>query len=284
MKPVFCITSDIHEEDREIVFGILYSFNTLGYEEMERASGISVKSYFEDHQAVIQVERNIAKNIPHAILSSDEVIFQDWNKNWKDSIDPVLLSENIWVSPSWCKPEMKKKDSWIKIEPKMAFGTGRHESTRLAAQALVSLGSPPKKTSLLDIGTGSGILCFVGNILGYSMSIGIDNDLWCAGSLIENREINRAAPTTSFAISSIESIREKKHFHIIIVNMIRGSSEDIIKISQRYLLKNGYLIWSGLLYEEKAIIKQFLRIHEWSIVSENHENEWMCYILKKDEG
>ena len=281
MKSVFCLTSDIHKEDREILFGILYSHNTLGYEEIESTSGISIKSYFKDKQGARQTEINIVKNIPHAIISSDEINFIDWNKNWKDSIDPVLLTENIWVSPSWCKPEIKENDTWIKIEPKMAFGTGRHETTRLAAQSLMSIKKPEKNSFLLDIGTGSGILCFVGNISGYTMSIGIDNDIWCRSSLIENRNINNSPKNISFVTGSIESIRKKALFHIIVVNMVRESSEELVKACQKYLLKNGYLIWSGLLYNENESIKQFLRIYGWSIVSEKKENEWLCYVLSK---
>ncbi|MGD9201362.1 MAG: 50S ribosomal protein L11 methyltransferase [Chitinispirillia bacterium] len=281
MKPVFCLISEIYKEDREILFGILYYYNTLGYEEIDCLPRISVKSYFSDKQTNRQAEKEIVKIFPHAKISSNRIIYQDWNKNWKDSIDPVLLTENIWVSPSWCKPEIRKNDAWIKIEPKMAFGTGRHETTKLAAQALVSVKQPEKKSFLLDIGTGSGILCFLGNILGYGMSVGIDIDLWCRNSLIENKKINNAQKKTSFVIGTIESIRKKDFFKIIVVNMIRESSEEIIKVSHKYLKKDGYLIWSGLLFDEQESIQQFLKIYGWSVIDMKNENEWLCYILRK---
>ena len=283
MKNYYCLSLVADKEQKEVLLGICYSFGMEGSEEEEKEKSVLLKCYFQDRGAVDKAREHIKEVIPSAQIGISKIDDQDWNEKWRELIEPVKITENICVSPAWLKPNLKKGDHWIQIEPKMAFGTGHHETTRLAAQALLSIDLNEKGFyKLLDIGTGSGILCFVADYKGYSKSIGIEIDPDCFNSLCENKRVNEIKGEMSFTIGTIDSIIKEESFNTIVMNIVSTDSEPLLEKCRHLLLPEGHLVWSGLLLEERDYIINSTTLNGWLLVNELKENEWWCGVFKKD--
>lgn len=265
---------------KEIALGVGYTLGMLGCEEAEIEGDIQLKCYFEGEDAALQVKKRVKQIITNTPITVNKIENQDWNAKWRESMEPVLVAEHIWVSPAWLPPTMQKGDQWIIIEPKMAFGTGHHETTRLAAHALVNSDISFKESpKLLDIGTGSGILCFIGEYTGYYISLGIEIDRDCAGNLIENLRDNSVKSRISFIIGTCETLKRNALFDTIVMNMLRTESEPLLDICKQLLKPDGVLIWSGILCEERENVITHAGSHGLKLMHEAVENEWWCGVF-----
>jgi ribosomal protein L11 methyltransferase len=243
---------------------------------------VRLTSYFKDLPSLHRAEYILMDLCPSVPLSIAVVKDRDWNAAWKKAMRPVAVAEGIWVSPAWLPPQRRPQDKWIKIEPKMAFGTGHHETTRCAIAALCSikdrLGPRPR---VLDIGTGSGILCFVADCLGAGLMVGIDCDPVCAGNLAENRDANKSNSTVAFCIGTIDVLKRQDFFDCVVMNMI---SQDALPLLGRIfglLKKEGHLIWAGLLLEERKFIIKQATGYGFHLLNQGRENEWWCATFMK---
>lgn len=282
MKSYYYISLVADERQKDLVMGACYSFGMLGCEEEDNENGVMLGCYFQGKEIADKTREYIKKTIPLVQIEISKIENKDWNEKWRRSMEPVLITENVWVSPAWLKPNMKNGDLWIKIEPKMAFGTGHHETTRLAAKAILKVDISEKTTpKLLDVGSGSGILCFIGDYAGYSQSTGIEIDMDCMGSIVENRMTNEVKGRVSFIVGTIDGIKEEEIFHTIVINMILADSEPLLEKCRALLIPDGNIIWSGLLFKEKDLVINNALKKDWQLVNELAENEWWCGVFKK---
>lgn len=282
-KESYCLSFKLSSHDLESVHALLYSAGMLGCEETKNTADdtLILKCYFKNRMDAQRVQKNLTDNHLGREISLSFVAFQDWNKKWRDEMKPILVTDNIWVSPQWLSPVVSKGEKWIKIEPKMAFGTGHHETTRLAAQSLISLKENKHKRTLLDIGTGTGILCFIGEKMGYQVCFGVEIDKDCLPALQENLSVNESEYTNKimFIIGTIDSINNHSYFDTIVINMLLNRAKPLIYQCKQFLSKDGHLIWSGLLLEERDDIITFLSKQDWQLVEESRENEWWCGVF-----
>ena len=282
MKDSYCLNCRISEEYKEIALGIFYGFGMLGCEEDEGGGQLQLKCYFEKEEIVQNVKDRILEILPGSLVTIVEIENQDWNAAWRESMEPVRIAEKVWVSPKWLKPPLQRGDYWIKIEPKMAFGTGHHETTRLSAQALHAIDiSGQSNPTLLDIGSGSGILCFIGDYTGYARCFGIEIDPDCTDNLAENLRYNFPDGFISFTIGAVDCINQEQFFDTIVMNMLRNHAEPLLSTCLTLLKPDGKLIWSGILCDEKESVVSYAGNNGWYLVDETTENEWWCGVFAK---
>jgi len=115
-----------------------------------------------------QVKRFVSARTGKARLEWNIVQPEDWEHSWKRFIKPARIGRNFWVTPPWHKQPKFRRRRIITIEPGMAFGTGTHATTRSCIELLeiVAAKNTGNKWSVLDVGTGSGILAIAARILG----------------------------------------------------------------------------------------------------------------------
>ncbi|MBD3391582.1 MAG: methyltransferase domain-containing protein [Chitinivibrionales bacterium] len=205
----------------------------------------------------------------------EKIVQEDWMAKWRAGMQPVLVCEDIWVSPKWLAPPDTDSGRWIKIEPRMAFGTGHHETTRLAAAATATsvrahAGSP----AVIDVGTGTGILSLVADRCGAGRSIGIDTDTTCLADMAENwrENIPRAV---SFAVAGCEALANACG-DIVVMNVLLAHSGPLVPHARRLLRTGGTLIWSGLQNEERDRCVTIARDAGFGLTAESSEGEWWC--------
>ena len=239
-----------------------------GYSETQTNEKTKINVCFDNKNSAKEVLKSLLQN--YTVSQVKEIENRDWNEEWKKTVSPVKITDNIWVSPEWLKPKMADGEHWIKIEPRMAFGTGHHETTRIAAKLIEqSCGA-----TLLDIGTGSGILAFVAQICGYKSITGIEIDEDCEKNLSENLEDNRANADIRFIVGTLEKIESSAKFDSVVMNMISSQSIPLLKNIYNFLNKDGVLFWSGILCEEKEKIVEQAQNAGFELQSEIAENEW----------
>jgi len=263
----FDVTIDAQNLEELLAEGISGGFS--GYDETAVGEKIKIGFYYEDKNSANEIHDSLREKYETSRVC--EVENRDWNEEWKKTITPVKITDKIWVSPKWLKPTMFHGESWIKIEPRMAFGTGHHETTRIAAKLLSQYEGAK---SLLDVGTGSGILAFVAQIAGYKSITGIEIDETCLENMQQNLKDNREHADIRFIIGGMEKISVSAKFDTVVMNMISSQSVPLLKDIYNVLPSKGALLLSGILIEEKEKIIAAADGFGFDFEYEIIENEW----------
>ena len=247
----------------------------LGCEELNSTEGFQVKVYFKDELSAQQAVIKLNETGQAINISIEKIEPQDWNAKWRESMKPARLAAGWWVSPLWLPPPKSAKH-WIKIEPKMAFGTGHHETTQLAARAVIARKRRVNNGRVLDIGTGSGVLCFVAGLCGARSCLGVEIDANCRENLAENYRLNRPAGRIEFIIGSLYGLEGRDLFDLAVMNMILTEASPLLDTVAALLKPDGFLIWSGILIDEFQKAVTLAKKSGFAFKSEKRENEWWC--------
>ena len=284
MKPSYCVSCVISPDERDLAMGYWYSLGMQGSAEEIEDGDVRIKVYFGDMHSADLAKTDLELRSPKSPVSLFEVENQDWNAKWRESMKPAKLAPHFWVSPTWLAPPGNDDDHWIKIEPKMAFGTGHHETTRLAAKAIISKKKWIQNKNILDIGTGSGVLCFVADICGSRSCLGVEIDPDCLENLEENRQQNTHSGDIEFAIGTLDCLKNDTVFDMVVMNMLLTESTPLLPQVASMLRPGGCLVWSGILLEEKdTAIENASIIASCVLTKENVEHEWWCGVFTKSE-
>jgi ribosomal protein L11 methyltransferase len=227
--------------------------------------------------------RNMDPDIPiqRPELLITEIEDEDWNEKWKSFFQPIKVTKNIVIKPSWRNYWGKDAEIVIELDPGMAFGTGTHPSTRLCLQALEELAEEMPGTadiSLLDVGTGSGILSIAAVLLGFKDVVGIDIDLQAVECAKKNAAINSAAAQVHFDSTPLHKIC--RTFSIVVANILPQTLINMRDDLINHLAPSGVLILSGIIQERaREVIEAFSR--ELAFMKKTREEEWSCLIFHK---
>jgi ribosomal protein L11 methyltransferase len=167
----------------------------------------------------------------------------DWLETYRKSLHPVTIGHVI-INPGW---DLSFKDNdpkrvIVDLEPGLAFGTGQHETTRLAIQALQRLELNGKR--VLDVGAGSGILGIVAAMLGAQV-IGVDNDESTVRVARENAAKNGAK--ADFRAGTLETVLSEAPFDVLVCNLFAELHDALMAQYKAALQPNGTLIMTGIL-------------------------------------
>ena len=209
-------------------------------------------------------------------VESDIVDDADWKDRWKKDFTSFRVSDRFGIKPSWDDNDPEGEFT-IEIDPGMAFGTGAHETTRLCLQSLEETLEPGK--SVLDIGTGSGILSIAAAMLGAGdiKSVDIDEDAIAVAR--ENFERNNVLGDIDLSVADIlEGVDFKAD--IIVANLITGLIIEIVSSLETNLNDGGVIILSGILTEEKNKILEALGENDYTPLEMREDGEW--FMVKAD--
>ena len=281
MREYYRVCGNLPTEAYEVAVAEWYALGMAGCEETAvDASTTAVRIYFHERSAA-QCAAAALEQCAAGGVTCEPVVNEDWNARWRGSMQPALLAPGWWVSPLWLEPPLSEGDRWIRIEPKMAFGTGHHETTRLATRAILGCGELLRGGRFLDIGTGSGVLCFVAAMLDAGNCVGVEIDPDCRGNLTENRRLN-ALLRCSFIIGPVDALSAAGMFDVIVMNMIHTESAPLLGRCRELLAPDGLLLWSGILGDEYGRAVDAAGRQSFLLAGEMRENEWWCGTFAKD--
>lgn len=174
-------------------------------------------------------------------------------EKWKDHFRPTRVSPRIIVHPPWDRPAIGPEEIGVEIEPGMAFGTGTHETTRLCLAALDDTLRHPLGT-VLDVGTGSGILAIAAARLGAVSVTGVDNDPLARRIARENAALNDVAERCAFPDDGIETLSGV--WDIVLANILPHVLIDLRDPLIARVRSGGSLILSGILVSEVQRVQE----------------------------
>jgi ribosomal protein L11 methyltransferase len=202
---------------------------------------------------------------------------QDWDTGWRKFFKPDQVSEDLLILPVWEPAPAASTGHILRIDPGPAFGTGHHPTTRMCLIAMKEAGFTSPWT-MLDVGTGSGILAIYGAKLGASEVAAIDNDPEAVRWAQRNIEINDMPVYIDLSITPIEEIN--KQYTMVMANLILGTILELMDHLKRVLGPEGLLILSGILREQVVEVEEKIVEKELKIDRVLHMEEWACMTVR----
>jgi ribosomal protein L11 methyltransferase len=256
-------------ELRELLIASLSEIDVDGFEETndmliayiaeEAYNRVEVKAIAESHSLDFTEER---------------IAQQNWNAEWEANFEPVIIEEFCTVRAAFHQVSVTTPYDII-ITPKMSFGTGHHATTQLMIQQMHDLDFKGK--SVLDFGTGTGILAILAEKLGASAVLAIDNDEWACENTRENIVMN-ACHNITVEQGSLEIIGQLP-FDIIIANINRNILLQYMKPMKSLLKNDGKILLSGLLKEDNIMITDSIKQAGLKPLQTTELNNWISILI-----
>lgn len=209
--------------------------------------------------------------------SLERIEQENWNEAWEKNFEPVEVDDLLLIRAPFhsTNPRFKKE---IVIMPKMSFGTGHHQTTRLMCQELFSLDLTKRR--VLDMGCGTAILAILAKMLGAGEVIGIDIDQWSVENGIENCQQNGYSDIEILK-GDVDTLFPMTAFDLIIANINKNILKAQIPTYADKLNTGGILLLSGFFMTDAEELKNFAAPYGLRYVSSRHENEWTMLKLEK---
>jgi ribosomal protein L11 methyltransferase len=210
-----------------------------------------------------------------------ELVGDAWRDEWKKYFVPFRLTERVTIRPPWESYAATGADERVlELEPGRAFGTGLHPTTALVARALeersATIFASGGRASILDVGTGSGILALVGLVLGAASARATDIDPDAVALARENAQRNGLADRLAADASPVEEIAGT--FDVVVANIEASVLIAMAEPLARRVAKGGTLILSGILQERAVEVRSAFAHLE--LLASPSQGEWAALVLK----
>jgi ribosomal protein L11 methyltransferase len=216
---------------------------------------------------------------PERDICVEDLPDQDWNRQWAQSVRPIRIGRRIVIRPSWEVVTLQVQDIEIVLDPKQAFGTGHHATTRMLLEWLEDLIHGGE--FVLDVGAGSGILAMVALRLGVDSALGVECDpvaVECAQDYLKE---NGFGDGLEFRCGTLEEIDPQGTLRpdLILANLDCLTLLLLCDELGRYLSHGARLLLSGILLDqEQEILVAFSRVG--AMLSRRREQEgWVALEL-----
>ncbi len=210
---------------------------------------------------------------PEVTFEPVDVPDENWAARSQASLRAVRVGRLV-VAPPW-DVSATDDELVIVIQPSMGFGTGHHATTRLCLDALQHIGGGGH--TVIDVGTGSGVLAIAASLLGASRSVGIDDDADAIAAAQENLELNPRADVT-LMVADLRLV-DLGAADLVFANLTGGLLIAAAPILQDLTARQGRLVVSGLMVTEEAdVLAAFI---PWQVEHRAQEDEWVCLVLRR---
>lgn len=215
---------------------------------------------------------------------------EDWAHAWKRHYKPMRIGRRVLLTPAWEEAEVLPDDVVVRLEPGMAFGTGLHPTTRLCVAALEQWVRPGD--SLLDVGTGSGVLSIVAAKLGARPVWATDIDSLAIQAARENTARNELGLGNDALRIEQGSIPEEQtgRFKVIASNILAevlvgllDGTYDNVSLAEP-LAPGGLMILSGILEQKSEMVLSAAARHGLKEVERRQEADWMALVVRKEHA
>lgn len=288
----------------DLISDLLYTLGCIGVNVEEREldtftvpapdedipSFYQIKAYFSDTENpnsqlddLWQDLRNSLPLLTREQMTSSQLQQEDWAEGWKQHFTAIRFGARLVVKPTWEKWDGQPGDAVVSLDPGMAFGTGSHETTRLCLQALADqFAAPSVPGSVLDVGTGSGILAIAAARLGASRVVGCEIDPDACRVAEENVVLNRSTDRVEITDRPLDEIEGE--YDLVIANIMAEENVRLAELLVAHLATGGALILSGILKEKELFVRGGFSRFALTTPEVSYENDWCCLCYRQGTG
>jgi len=228
------------------------------------------------HDFLTELNKNFSG--PLATLSQELLIEEDWNSHWKEHFKPFKLTERLVIRPSWELYDPLPGELVLEMDPGMAFGTGLHASTRLALHLIENSFATTPIATVLDVGTGTGILGMACALLGAKTVIGLDNDIDARTAASDN--IHKNCLDSVMRIDPRDLPDLDGRFELVIANITQDVLTLLAPDIMSHLSPGGNVVLSGILTGEQAeATKRLYSSLGLVLTREDRDKEWSALLF-----
>ncbi|WP_207513559.1 50S ribosomal protein L11 methyltransferase [Longitalea luteola] len=260
----------VTREQQEILIAQL---NELGYEGFEEGFNY-ISAYIPEGQFNEAATYELTAGTDAAV-SKEVIAPRNWNEEWEQNFHPVIIDDFCGIRAHFHAP-LQQVQHEIIITPKMSFGTGHHATTHLMIASMQQLSFTDK--TVLDFGTGTGVLAILAEKLGAKPILAIDNDEWSINNAEENIALNHCSNIT---IQQADTLDMSTEFDIILANINKHVLIANMHAIKQHLTLDGVVIMSGLLIGDRPDIEKSAKDSGLSVLASKTRGDWMCLLLKK---
>jgi ribosomal protein L11 methyltransferase len=272
-------------KDREQQFGEIYQLDPGDYPD----EGVIIKAYLPLNsfigEAVEEIKEAVNSlvsydiDIGHNKVTINEVNEEEWASAWKKYYNPVKISEKFTIVPTWEDYEKVSTDELIiELDPGMAFGTGTHPTTVMCIQALED--TVKSGDTVIDVGTGSGVLSIAAALLGASETRAYDLDEVAVKTAIENAKINnvdyKIIVKQNNLLNDVTGSAD-----VIVANILAEIILRFVDNAFKLVTPGGYFITSGIIQQKKQVVKSALVEAGFEIEETLTMEDWVSFIAKR---
>ncbi|MCL5030965.1 MAG: 50S ribosomal protein L11 methyltransferase [Bacteroidetes bacterium] len=266
----------------EIISGLMWELEITGVN--EEVNCLKIFAAEESNVNIEQISGQLKKLVDEKMIFNfnvEENLVEDknWNEEWEKSVNVIEVSDKLVIKPSFREYQSEPGQIVITIDPKMSFGTGEHQTTKLVLQLLEKYIS--KNINVLDVGSGTGVLAIASIKLGASSAVAVDNDEWCSLNGKENCQLNEVADKVDIVLGEIKDI-EEKNFNLIIANIQKNILLGIAEEIKNHLKDRGTVILSGLLFSDEEDITIKYSSIGFELVEKKSLDEWIALVFRKN--
>ena len=299
--------SDDLEKYKRIISDIFYNFGVTGLKIEEPIFSKDPLNFYKDEKKFLLSENSVSAYFPLNMYSekrkealrdifeatfseNDEIVYNldfyeydedDYQNSWKKYLFVEKVSEKFVVKPTWREYEAKEDELVIELDPGRAFGTGSHPTTSLLLKLMEEQNFSSQ--SVIDIGTGSGILMIAAKLLGASEVYGTDIDEFSMEVAKENLELNKISlDDIKLLKGNLLEVIDDKKFDIVLCNIL---SDILVKLLDeiKYILKpNSKVLFSGIIEDKLPMVVSKAEEIGLEVVEIRNDKEWRAvYFLNK---
>jgi ribosomal protein L11 methyltransferase len=216
--------------------------------------------------------------VPIPEIKSSIIEDQDWANTWKEHFKPFTIVPGLVIKPTWENYRAGSEEKVIEMDPGMAFGTGHHATTTLSLELLKSVLHEADGKSVLDVGTGTGILGMAATWFGAQRVLAIDNDPEAVAAALGNVRRNGMEEKMSVSATPLEELQGP--FSLVVANIIHDVLIDLAEDLVRLTAKGGKLILSGILTGEQSDnIEKYFADRGLSLTKHLQKKEWSALLF-----
>ncbi|MDR2976461.1 MAG: 50S ribosomal protein L11 methyltransferase [Streptococcaceae bacterium] len=255
--------------------------------EIEQSDNVEVSAYYPDEQVSPEFLSSLSSSLRENLeidfeLSTDSLAEEDWANAWKQYFQPTRISRDLTIVPSWTDYQPSDStEKLIKLDPGMAFGTGTHPTTKLSLYALEQVLRGGE--TVLDVGTGSGVLSIAASLLGALDIYAYDLDDVAVRVARENIELNPETAQKIHVAAGDLLNGVTQEADVIVANILADILLQMLDDAYRLVKAEGTLILSGIISGKCQQVLDKAEAAGFQLETQMQQGEWHCLVLKKSE-
>ncbi len=235
----------------------------------------------------LEAIRNCGLDIAPARLNFRRVPAEDWRESWKRHFKPLAIGRQLLIRASWHARRPVPGQAEIVLDPGLSFGTGQHPTTEFCLREIVRLrpraGRANTPASLLDVGTGSGILAIAAVKLGYQPVAAFDFDPEAVEIARRNAAQNDSSESVRIDPGDVARLplRPREKHAVVCANLTADLLQRHAARLAAHVLPGGHLVLAGILTEEFQTVTSVFQRHALHLVRSGGRREWRSGSFEK---